>query len=114
MAKTYTKSEFIERSILADETESVEAYVAKWSGKLDTMYENLCADNLKVSVGFYEESEAYCCTLVPTEANKTNNGYILSAWSDNPIEAVLIAAYKHHEIFNGKWTNERKSKSRWG
>ena len=66
-------------------------------------------------MGYYPDSEAYGAFMSPLKDTKQNQGKILTSWSDDVGEAVLMCLYKHEVVFkNGEWTEDSKKSRRWG
>jgi len=68
----------------------------------------------KISISWVVNSNAFCVSLIGTPTSKTNDGVIMTSWSDDLEEAILIAAYKHLEMCgDGAWPT-RDDTQRWG
>lgn len=113
MAK-FQQAEFIDCNLTKDDEKKVAEFIQKRKGDMAQMIADICAEDLKISIGFYPEHESFAVFLNPTDNNRKNKGKLLSAWSDDPVEAVFLAGYKHFEKFeSGTWSSTEK-KARWG
>jgi hypothetical protein len=74
---------------------------------------NYCAEKeIKVSFTFSEKQAAWCISLTGKEDNKLNSGSTLTTWSDDPLDALLMAVFKATVIFSDGVWKTRKSNNR--
>lgn len=74
---------------------------------------NYCAEKeIKVSFTFSEKQAAWCISLTGKEDNKLNSGATLTTWSDDPLDALLMAVFKATVIFSDGVWKTRKSNNR--
>lgn len=68
----------------------------------------------KVSITWVVDSNAFCVSVIGTDDCSHNKDTILTSWSDDLEEAVMIAAYKHFEMCgDGSWPTNANGQ-RWG
>jgi len=114
MAKQKYDIEFIELPLTAQDEPEIEKFVQEYHGDLENLITDVCAGKYKFSIGFYEEQESYAAYIQPIGDDHKNTGKMLSAWSDNPAEALFLVAFKHKVKFeSGVWKKTGK-KGRWG
>lgn len=76
--------------------------------------QDLTADGYKISIAWVDSNQSFCCSLIGTEVSKPNRDAILTSWSDDLEEALVMSAYKHFVVCDGgEWPVNDQS-SRWG
>ena len=112
MAKSQNTFNLIEYRLDDAQIVSFEEWVKTAKPTVKTCL-NYCAEkSIKISLTFTEKNESWCCSLTGREENKHNAGTTLTTWSEDPIEALMMAVFKTNVIFeDGKWQT-RKSANR--
>jgi hypothetical protein len=78
------------------------------------MLQEFLGQGFKVSVSYVVDQNAFCLSVIGTEATKQHKGQVMTSWSDDLTEVILIAAFKHIIVCdNGAWPIA-ESGSRWG
>lgn len=76
--------------------------------------EDFLARGYKVSVTWVTNNNAFCLSVIGTEACRNNKNSIMTSWSDQLEETFFIAAYKHLVLCNdGEWPIAGTD-NRWG
>jgi hypothetical protein len=80
---------------------------------LDALQE-VIGQGYKVSVTWVMDSSAFCLSIIGTEDTKPNKNSIMTTWSDDLVEVMLLAAYKHLVLCDsGPWPTKENTR-RWG
>lgn len=75
---------------------------------------NLLNDGYKVSLVWVYKQSSFCVSIMGTDDSKHNQDAILTSWSDDLEDALLIGGFKHYVICDGgKWPLQDTSR-RWG
>jgi len=106
--------EFVTHTLSKAEKEDFNSWWEATSADTFTLLDEMALDGYKVTVNWDERNSCYSCFITGTGSSCPNYGFILSGRSDNTMEALGIALYKHIALFKrGKWP-EKDSTSRWG
>jgi len=87
-------------------TPDIEDAFDEWvKGRLPVDCAGLLDDHLGsgVSVSFKAMNGSICCTLAHQASREANLPYLLTGWSDDATDALLVAMYKLEVQLNGIW-----------
>lgn len=74
----------------------------------------LMGDGYKVSATYIADKSSFCVSIIGTEFTKPNASSIMTAWSDDLEEAMIIGAYKHYVLCDGgSWPTQNNDQP-WG
>lgn len=64
------------------------------------------------SVSLREFNGSYCTTLSDGERKSTGKPCLLSGWSDEPFDSMLVVLYKHRVLLDGDWDSGQQNEPR--
>lgn len=91
----------------------------EWADK-ETITPLDCATELglagyKLSFTWVDDQQSWCVSLIGTETSKPNQDKIMTSWSNDLGEAVIIGYYKHVVMCDsGSWPVRADNEGRWG
>lgn len=95
MANKSKDWKFARVSVLKADKPKIDAFAEGHDHDMQMMFDILADDGIKISMSYSEKRTAWCTTLTPKEDSKLAYGVSMSSWSNDPIEAFWISAYKH-------------------
>lgn len=98
---------------VADEKQFTEWITSENQSGLDIM-NKLSGDGFKMSLSYIFDQSAFCFSIIGTENTKKHADLVMSSWSDDLEEAILIGAYKHYVLCQEDVWPTAKSGQRWG
>jgi hypothetical protein len=114
MAKTFGDVMFSSLALLAEDEKKFTAWVSKENPIAMDILRSFTEQGFKVSLVYVIEQNSFCFSVIGTEDTKLHKKMILTSWSDQIEEAILIAAYKHFIMCDsGAWPVGRTG-TRWG
>lgn len=87
-------------------TNEVETAFETWAGgrpPLNLEQHVMAQLNQEVAVSFKALEGSICCTLAHQPSRAASIPYLLTGWSNNPLDALLVALYKLEVMMNGVW-----------
>lgn len=111
MAKKNLDFNLIDYRLSDLELAGFETWLEKEAPNPTNVLTELASKDYKVSFTFVENSEAWCVSVTGKEGAKFNEKTTLTSWSDEPMDALYMAAYKVFEVFSGGvWKTKNQSK----
>lgn len=111
MAKMKPDFNLIDYRLSDLELEQYEAWLEKHAPNPTNILTELAGKDYKTSFTFVENSEAWCVSVTGKEGAKFNEKSTLTTWSDEPMDALYMAAFKIFEVFSGGvWKTKNQSK----
>lgn len=110
----FTRSVFANITLETSERENVEKWVTKEKVTAFTTLMNLLGDGFKISCSWVVDSNAFCFSIIGTDTTRQNKNMVMTTWSDDFEEVILLAGYKHYvKCGGGSWPTA-DSGQRWG
>lgn len=110
----FNQSVFASISLTSQDKKAFEDWLAKSKASPLETAEYLIGLGFKISISFVVDQSAFCLSLIGTDSTKQHNGMVMTSWSDDLNEVIMIAAYKHCVMCNeGPWPT-RDNSQRWG
>lgn len=97
----------------ADEKKFTE-WVTKENPQPFSAITEMLGQGYKVSCSFVTDQNAFCFSIVGTDNSKINRNAVMTTWSDDLEEVILMAAYKHFVMCDGNEWPTRGEEQRWG
>lgn len=111
MAKNKPDFNLIDYRLSDLELTQFETWLEKEAPNPTNVLTELATRDYKVSFTFVENSEAWCVSITGKEGAKFNEKSTLTSWSDEPMDALYMAAFKVFVVFNGGvWKTKNQSK----
>lgn len=89
-----------------------------WASKLKVSPVDLLVDltgrGFKVSAAWIDDQNSFVVSLIGTDRTKLHQGMVLTSWSNDLGEAIVITAYKHLVVCNEQAWPVEQSGDRWG
>lgn len=105
---------FVDCKLSLNDKPRLDEYAKKYKGDVANVLESVLNDGYTVKAGWYPDKASFAVFLAPTKDNRQNQNKMMSAWSDDIIEAYFMLGFKHEIIFeSGEWTVDDKQ-SQWG
>lgn len=114
MAKSFNKDfKFVNRTLnVAEDAAFVEWFQNK-DRRADAAIEEAFADEYKVSISYDEKNNCFVAAMTYKGEKGVNLNKSLGARSDSWLEAIAMAVYKHHVIFEqGEWIVDESGRQR--
>jgi hypothetical protein len=90
------------------------AWVTQHTPQPATIIQQFLGDGFKISCSWVVDQNAFCFSVIGTDATKAHRGMVMTSWSDEFDEVAAIAAYKHYEMCGGgEWPTSEQG-DRWG
>lgn len=111
----FQKMEFVTLRLTADDAKNIEKYAQSKEGDYTTVLHEILASGHKVSISWIDDKSSYIVTLIGTEHSQHNQGYSMTTWSDDLVEAIFMAGYKHEIVCDGgSWQDNSTGDMNWG
>lgn len=110
----FQQSTFANLTLSRDDEKKFTDWVTKERPTPEGVMSNLLADGFKVSVSWVTDSNAFCFSVIGTENTKQHRNMVMTTWSDDLAEVILLAAYKHYLVCGGGEWPSTNSGERWG
>lgn len=111
----FAKREFSSLSLAKSDQKDIWDWAEKNKvNPLDSAIE-LGLEGYKLSFTWIDEQQSWCVSLIGTETTKPNQDKIMTSWSNDLGEAIVISAYKHAVLCDrGAWPIRSDEDGRWG
>lgn len=110
----FRSSVFSSLTLGADDKKRFDAWLKDNDVSPLTVLENFAGNGFKMSVSYVIDQNAFCFSLIGTEATKLHEGMVMTSWSDDLSEVIFIAAFKHFVMCDGGEWPTRDNQARWG
>jgi len=114
MKKSYNAMSFAALSLTSADEKKYRDWAVDNTSDAQSLINGFCSQGYKVSITWVVESNAFCVSVIGTEDCIANKRAILTSWSDDILEALSIAVYKHVVMCDsGDWPTQDNTQ-RWG
>lgn len=106
---------FVNMRLTSDDEPELKKFALKYKSDVSAVVIELLSSGYKISITWVDDKESFIVTLTPTESCPYNAKSSMSSWSDDVIEAVMMAGYKNYVLADGKdWADAERGKDGWG
>lgn len=98
----------------SDDEKKFTAWVAKEAPTPMAIMQEITGSGFKVSVSWVFDQSAFCLSIIGTENTKKHKDCVMTTWSDDLEEVILLAGYKHLVVCGGEEWPMQESGPRWG
>lgn len=112
--KAYNKDyRFVNRTLTTEELTAFDTWYQSKDRKVDAAMEEAFADQYKIAVSYDEKNNCFIASMTFKSEKGINVNKSLNARSDTWLEALALAVYKHHVIFEqGEWVVDEAGRQR--
>jgi hypothetical protein len=110
----FSRSVFATLTIGAEEKRAFDKWFSSDDVTALSALTELLGAGFKVSCSWVVEQNAFCFTVIGTDATKKHKGVIMTSWSDDLEEVICMGAYKHFVMCNGDEWPVAGDGNRWG
>lgn len=110
----FNQSTFSSLKLTRDQERDFQQWVTKNEITALSCLEQLTAVGFKISCSWVVDSNAFCFSIIGTDATKQHRNMVMTTWSDDLEEVICMGAYKHFVICDGEAWPEANSGERWG
>lgn len=68
----------------------------------------------KVSISWVADQTAFCMSIIGTDSTRKHQGMVMTTWSDDLEEVILLSGYKHFVVCEGGEWPTQDNTQRWG
>lgn len=110
----FNQSTFAALTLTREQERELQSWITKHDvSALDTLTK-LTGDGFKVSISWVAEQNAFCFSIIGTNNTKLHRDMVMTSWSDDLEEVILIGGYKHYVICDGDTWPAQNTGQRWG
>jgi hypothetical protein len=114
-ARTRYGVEFVNIKVAPDQKSDFLKWAKTAQDDLGTFLINLVGAGYKLSANCDEQNDCFIVAVTGTQASRENRGLCVTSRSDDLIEAILLAMYKHFVICDsGSWGAPEERNDSWG
>jgi hypothetical protein len=110
----FNNSVFSTLRLGADDEKKVVQWIAAEGVTITGVLEKLLGDGFKISCSWVFDQSAFCFSIIGTDSTKDHKDMVMTTWSDDLEEVVLLAGYKHYVVCDGRAWPTDKAGARWG
>jgi len=110
----FTQSTFASITLTSENKKDFEKWASSSSLTALECMNKLMGDGFKVSASWVTDQNAFCCSIIGTDVTKHHKDMVMTSWSDDLEEVILIGTYKHYVLCNGDEWPTRDAGQRWG
>lgn len=103
-AKRFNDVKWINWSLSNEQKQTLKAWVPTVE-EIDDWEIKLIQSNHKITTSYDKYGDCYTTSVVPTEDNTINSGFILTGKGSTPLKSLKQAVYIHFTIFEGDWSS---------
>ncbi len=109
-----TPTFFVQCSLNANERNDFQRWLDEEGARNEMWIEDLTALGYKISLSYVSTRAAYCVSLTNKDPKSINVGGIVTSWSSDWREALLLGAYKISVVLPTSSWKELHDKAAWG
>lgn len=102
-AKRFNDVKWINWSLTKEQKAEIKAWTPDFE-EMDDLEIKIIQQDHKVTTSYDNYGDCYTTSIVPTQDNSTNEGYILTGKGSTPHKSRKQAFYIHLQIFNSDWS----------
>lgn len=114
MASRYVGKQFSTLTLDVGHEKSFREWVSKSDINLSDAMGQILEAGYKLSVSWIDDQVSFCVSLIGTDTTKVNKDSILTSWSSDLEEAILLSVFKHFIMCDGGEWPLRSEGGRWG
>lgn len=101
-------------SLTSDDEKQFTDWVTKQDPNPMECVAQLLGNGFKVSCSWVFDQNAFCFSIIGTEATKQHRDMVMTSWSDDLAEVIFIGYYKHYVLMNEETWPTQAEQQRWG
>lgn len=110
----WQQSTFAALSLSRDDEKKFTAWVSQNKPTAEGTISELLGAGFKISISWVTDSNAFCMSVIGTDETKQHRSMVMTTWSDDLAEVIIMAGYKHFVVCGGgEWPAANKGE-RWG
>lgn len=110
----YDRSVFAALSLSTEDEKRFTEWVTQQKVEPVEAMKKFTGDGFKISVSWVFDQNSFCLSVIGTKETRLHDGMVMTSWSDDLEEVILIAAYKHYVVCDGGEWPTRENTQRWG
>lgn len=108
---------YVDLTLDEDQRNRFGDWIEAQNGAWVNLLQDALAEGLGCSSKWDADNQCFVCSFVGAGVSNSNERYVLSARSDNYLEAMELLLYKHVELMRGDWGDYRpktRTLKQWG
>lgn len=106
---------FVNIKLTAEDKPKLEKYAKEHKLDVVSALTAIASYGYKFSLSFVDDSNSWVASVSGSDRSKHNNKATMTSWSDDPAEAIFMAAFKCDVITQGEdWKEFEQENSNWG
>lgn len=114
MAARFAQSVFATLTVSRDDEKQFTAWVSKEKPTTEGIMSHLLGEGFKISISWVVDNNAFCLSIIGTDNTRQHKNMVMTTWSDDLAEVILLAGYKHFVICGGGEWPSSGTTERWG